>query len=152
MIVFNSFSLDLSFHWLGWFSSVVNVPFLSNWWRNQQLRSFCIVLVIIFGGGKIWLPISFDIGARSTLNLQYHCRTLMDIWEHALYWCETLILMERGIDTPSLRLLQDASTKYPIALVKVHWRQFRLVNFKSHLGISKALILVKKGVTRRSII
>ena len=102
-------------------------PFLSNWWRYQQLRSFCIVLVILFGSGKIWLPINFDIGARSTLNLQYHCRTLMDIWEHALYWCETLILMERGIDTPSLRLLQDTSTNTPLHWLRcIEGGQFRL--------------------------
>ena len=36
--------------------------------------------------------------------------------------------------------------KYPIALVVVPWRQFRLINFISHLRISETLIL-KKGVT-----
>ena len=94
------------------------------------------------------------------LNLQYHCRTLMDIWEHALYWCETLILMERGIDTPSLRLLQDASTntrlywlrcieggQFRLGISETYWRKKVSDTTLHHWDCSKTMPPMVKGLT-----
>ena len=114
--------------------------FFSNWWRNQQLRSFCNDFGHNLLWWKNWLPINFDIGARSTLNLQYHC---ID----GYMWTCIVVVWDIDIDGERdwhsiIEIATRRFYKYPIASVEVHWRQ--LVNFISHLGISETLILLKK--------